>query len=115
MNKNIELRTPKVCPSFYAGHNVHWIQAKQLRESLVSVEYQATIKLLRDNRFQINVGEDAYLWFHHDPERLIEAIVKFPEEGIRANLDERIIKVRYKDEDYLFSMSNTPLKECNIN
>jgi hypothetical protein len=77
-------------------------------------EVPAKVVHLNGQQFQVLTDNGIYIytWFHHDPERLIEAIVKAPLEAVLACTDATFIKVRDGDSDYLFSMSRDPLESC---
>ena len=106
-----ELRAAKKCSLYFQGHNIHWIQAGQNRSYQ---DVPASVQHREGNCFLVSTGEDSIqVLYHHDPERLIEALQRYNSENLSFSPQGEILRITDEDEgDYLFSMSMKPLNDC---
>ncbi len=99
---------PVRCSGYWPGHNFHWIPL--FRYSQPRIPIQA--KWVSGKEFEVIVEEKTVRWFHHDPERLKEALSKAAVDGVKATQGRPWIFVETGDGAYAFNCSAERIKAC---
>lgn len=107
-----EIREPKKCPYFWAGHNTHWME--YFHEVKDAARRICTIEYLGGTAFQVVSKQETVIWHHHDPERLIEAVAltaSLKRKPLRL-LKRSTLVMPHNGGNYIFSMADQPLDPC---
>lgn len=64
------------CQSYRPGHQTHWIMAKQYRSA---PRLKAVIRDLHHTAITLEVEGQTRVWHHHDPARVVAALLQHPD------------------------------------
>jgi hypothetical protein len=97
------------CQSYAEGHHFHWIPVFKY----TSEKEFAEVRWLDDQAFEVNTQGKTLTWYHHDAERLKEALEKCRREDVMAIKDRPWIFIWCGDGCYAFNCSEEPIETCN--
>ncbi|NDC49271.1 MAG: hypothetical protein EBZ61_09390 [Micrococcales bacterium] len=99
---------PVSCTNYAPGHNFHWIPLFRFSQPRIPIQ----AKWFSGNQFEVFVEGNTAMWFHHDPERLKEALSKASAAGVQATEGRPCIFVDTGDGAYAFNCSEEPIEAC---
>ena len=103
------LETDRVpCTSYAPGHHFHWIPIFRYSEPRIPV----TVGWKEGKAFVVEVEGKTEIWYHHEPERLKEALQKADPESLRATTGRPWLFVGCGNGAFAFNCSTTELEEC---
>ena len=98
----------KECFSFHKGHHLHHTKIDMFNQDTTQIDISHVI----DTAFLVSCNGVTEYWFHHNPQRLQEAIGLSEPQGIEATQDKRFIFVNTGSRIERFHMSQESLSEC---
>ena len=96
------------CQAYAAGHHFHWIPIFKYSKEKEFAE----VKFLEGQAFEITTQGETHTWYHHDPERLKEALEKCRREDVMAIKGRPWIFIWCGDGCYVFNCSEEPITPC---
>ena len=96
------------CDSYSPGHHFHWIPI--FKHSFPRIEITAS--WLEDKAFEVSVGGEKQIWYHHEPERLKQALSQCLDRAVTTTKDRQWIFIWCGDGCYAFNCSLEPLEDC---
>ena len=97
------------CQSYRPGHQTHWIMAKQYRSA---ARTKATIRDLHGTAITLEVEGQTRIWHHHDPARVVAALLQRPGS---VNVIEGCTTILIgRGETYWFYCSREALVPCRF-
>ncbi len=99
---------PVSCTNYAPGHNFHWIPLFRFSQPRIPIQ----AKWVSGKEFEVVVEGKTVWWFHHDPERLKEALSKAAADGVKATQGRPWIFVETGDGAYAFNCSAERIKAC---
>jgi hypothetical protein len=96
------------CAYFWPGHNFHWIPL--LRHSEPRIPVEAT--WLEANAFEVKVEGRTEIWYHHDPERLKDALAKCRKSDVKATQGRPWLFINHGTGSYAFNCARAELQVC---
>ena len=96
------------CFSFHPGHHLHHSKIDDFNQprSLVDVSH------VMENAFLITLNGVTEYWFHHDPQRLLEALTKSHPEGIEVTADKKFLFISTGKLIERFNMTQEQITSC---
>ena len=96
------------CFSFHPGHHLHHSKIDDFIQprSLVDVSH------VMENAFLITLNGVTEYWFHHDPQRVLEALTKSHPEGIEVTADKKFLFIYTGKLIERFSMAQQEMGNC---
>jgi hypothetical protein len=98
----------KECFSFHKGHHLHHTKVDQFNQARMQVD----ITHVADSAFLVTCNGITEYWFHHNPDRLQEALSQSEPRGIEVTEDKRFLFVYTSSRIERFHMSQENLSEC---
>jgi hypothetical protein len=104
-----EVRRVEVkCAYFWPGHNFHWIPLLRHSEPLIPVE----AAWIQGNAFEVKVEGRTEIWYHHDPERLKDALSKCRKSDVKATQGRPWLFINHGTGSYAFNCANKEIQVC---
>lgn len=97
------------CQAYSAGHHFHWIPVFRYSKEKEFAE----VKWLEGQSFEVKTQGTTQTWYHHDAERLKEALEKCRREDVMAIKGRPWIFIWCGDGCYAFNCSEDPITPCN--
>lgn len=96
------------CFSFHPGHHLHHSKIDEFKQPRYLVDVSHVI----DNAFLITLNGVTEYWFHHDPQRVLEALSRSHPEGIEVTADKKFLFVYTGKRIERFNMSQEGISNC---
>jgi len=96
------------CFSFHPGHHIHHSKIDEFSQPRTMV----AISHVMDNAFLVTLNGKTEYWFHHKPERLLNALTRSYKEGIEVTRDKKFLFVYTGEAIERFSMSQENITSC---
>ena len=96
------------CYSFHQGHIIHHEKTDDFKQPRMPID----ISHVMNRAFLVSFNGEQEYWYHHRPDRLLEALFKSHPEGLEATQDKRFIFVYTGGRILRFSMAQDSLTSC---
>lgn len=96
------------CSSYAPGHHFHWIPIFRYSSRRVPIE----VSWLEDKSFEVVLAGKKQIWYHHEPERLKQALSLCLEGAVMATKGRPWIFIWCGDGCYAFNCSTDPIQTC---
>ena len=96
------------CSGYWPGHHFHWIPILRHSQPRIPVG----VRWLQDNAFEVVVEGRTEIWYHHDPERIKEALSKCNKEDIKATQGRTWLFINHGTGSYAFNCDNKEIQPC---
>ena len=96
------------CYSFHPGHRLHFKKIASFNQprNLVDISH------VMDTAFLVTLNGVTNYWYHHNPQRLLDALTRSHPEGIEVTQDKQFLFIFTGTLIERFNMTQTPLKPC---
>jgi len=99
---------PVKCTGYWEGHNFHWIPLFRYSQPRIPI----SARWIEGQKFEVLVNGATVYWYHHDPERLKQALSKAKPDQVKATEGRPWIFISTGDGAYAFNCAEEPLKGC---
>ena len=96
------------CFSFHPGHHLHHSKVDEFNQPRIMVD----VSHVMENAFLITFNGVTEYWFHHDPQRVLEALTNSNPEGIEVTADRKFLFIYTGKLIERFNMSQEQISNC---
>ena len=98
----------KECFSFHEGHHLHHTKVDQFSQNRTLID----ISHVMGSAFLVTSNGVTQFWFHHNPQRLLDALTLSENGGITATEDKKFLFVNTGIKVESFHMSQESISDC---
>jgi hypothetical protein len=98
----------KDCFSFHEGHHLHHTKVDLFDQNITPID----ISHVMGSAFLVTSNGVTQFWFHHNPQRLLDALTLSENEGITATEDKKFLFVNTGIQVESFHMSQESISDC---